>query len=207
MSYNTFIPQLTDPTLQSNGQLRANYEAISSVFAVNHNNLVTSSPTIQGQHRVLTMRPQNSDPDTSATQIAFYNKLVSSPAADTPALFFRPSNNQTPIQLTYSAIQTGVQSVGPPITYFAQQYSFVAGPFVIYMGKINNSTPGQLITLSPSTNLLYVGTSTTGVSSTTTQDVMTIPTNINSTKSTFNIQFQTGLQFPTLNFYYLAIGQ
>lgn len=101
-------------------------------------------------HRVLTLRTVT-DATTSATQIAFYNKLVTG----IPAMFYRPSSNQTPIQMTYPSLRTGLQSTNPDV-YFPTQYSFVAGPFIIYAGFLSNITNPQVVNLSPGTGLISV---------------------------------------------------
>lgn len=152
MSYNPNIPTVTDKILQSFGQLRANFRAINNAFADNHIPL-NQSDTIAGRHSVLTMRVKVSpvDPATSSTQIAIYNKLVSS----IPSLFFRPSGNLTPIQLTYPSLRTGLQSTNPDV-YFPTQYSFVAGPFIVYGGFIANVGTGVNVPLAPGTNLRSV---------------------------------------------------
>lgn len=144
MSFNPNIPTTADKILQSFGQLRANFRAISNSFADNHIPL-NQNDTIAGRHSVLTMRVKSSpvDPVTSSTQIAIYNKLVST----IPELFFRPSSNGTPIQLTYPSLKTDSS---------ARQYSFVAGPFIIYGGIIPNVGTGLNVNLSPGTNLRSV---------------------------------------------------
>lgn len=101
MSYSSSIPNASDPRAQSQGQILANFQAINSVWSVNHNNLIGTDP--QGQHKVLTIRPQTVDPTTTATQVGLYVKNVSS----IPELFFRPKSNATPIQLTYPTISAG----------------------------------------------------------------------------------------------------
>jgi hypothetical protein len=190
MSYNPAIPQLTDPILQSQAQIRANYQAINVVFSNNH---VPMNENLQGMHAVLTMRPQSGDPTTDSTHVALYNKLDGS---SIPELFFRPNSNQTPIQLTYPSLSTTSGA--------AQQYSFVAGPFVVYGGKITNATKGQVVTLSPSTTLLYVGLTTANFLGSPTSIPQAVPTSISG--SSFTIQFQTQVAGTTLDVYYLAIG-
>jgi hypothetical protein len=195
MSYNTAIPEATDPILLSQGQILANYNAINSVFNNNHYPLTGTNQDFQGMHNFMVMRPQASDPVTDATHTAFYNKLD---ANSIPELFFKPNNNQTPIQLTYPSLNTSLSSTAP--------YSFVAGPFVIYAGIIKGVTNNQVITLSPTTNLLYVGLTSANITSTNlpTQIRACVPKNINSPMSTFTVLTPT---IATLDCYYIAIGQ
>lgn len=197
MSYNPNIPQITDNTLQSYGQLRGNFNAINSSFAKNHVGL-TRDPEFSGMHSVLTMFP-TTDPATSPTQIALYNKLV----GGVPELFFRPSSNQTPIQMTYPSIKTGLQSTNPDV-YYNDQYSFVAGPFIIYGGFIANPTNGQVVTLTPGTTLLHVDLIAVDAVTVVTP-AYAIPTSIAGTS--FTIKFSTAFVAPKeMNLYYFAVG-
>ncbi len=147
-----------------------------------------------GKHRFLTMQP-TTDPITSATQIALYNKVIST----VPQLFFRPSSNQTPIQLTFSSLLTGLQSTNPDV-YFATQYSFIAGPFVIYGGLIKTPTDGQVVVLTPTTTLIHVGLLITHA--TNINQVIAVPINILG--SSFTIS--TKAPFPPFDIYYFAVG-
>jgi hypothetical protein len=195
MSYSTNIPQPTDQTLQSQKQILSNFQTIAQLFFANHYPL-DGDNEYQGMHTVMTMQPQSGDPSTSSSQISLYNKLVSS----IPELFFAPNSAQTPIQLTYPSLNTTPTN--------AQQYTFVAGPFVIYGGKITNPTNGQVIPLSPITNLLYVGTTTANYKlGSLIQSSATIPTSINSPISSFTINYDTTGGTTTRDVYYLAIGQ
>ena len=187
MAFSPNIPTVTDPILQSFKQLRANFQGINESFADNHQAL-TNDLEFAGMHDLLTMRPQSGDPTTSAVQIALYNKLVTA----IPELFFRPSSNQTPIQLTYPSIKTDSSTA---------QYTFMAGPFVVYGGLVTSPASNQTVILSPTTTLVYVGLTVTnskrkiGIST-------AIPTNI--VGSSFDISFQGT---PSLfDVYYLAIG-
>ena len=191
MSYKPAIPQGTDTTLQSQAQIRANFQAINTVFANNHYPL-TGNNEFQGTHRVLTMRAQGVDPVTDATHIAFYNKLV----AGVPQLFFAPNNAQTPIQLTYSSLSTGAS--------LADQYSFVAGPFIVYGGFISNPSIGQVVNLTPISTLIYVGL-TTAFPEKTGAVLAAIPTNIAG--SSFTINYEVLAPGGSLSVYYLAIGK
>ena len=195
MSYSTGIPNGSDPLLQSQQQLRANYQAIARVWANNHYPL-TGDNDFQGMHTVLRMRAVSA-PVTDATHIAIFNQLVG--VGSIPTLTYAPNSAQTPIELTYSEISTGFGE--------AEQYSFVAGPFVVYGGKITGATNNQVITLTPTTTLLYVGlvlANVPAVSLETNSDVAA--TNVNVGGTNFTINFQPLLTTP-LDCYYLAIGQ
>lgn len=193
MSFNPNIPQITDPLLQSGKQIRANFQAIAQAWAVNHIPL-TSDPSNQGMHTVLSMRPLTVDPTTSASQVALYCKAVSS----IPQLFYRPNSNQDPIQMTYESINNDGSD---------RQYSFVAGPFVIYSGYIPNATNGMNVILTPNTNLIYVNLTLTSPKANTKNLVMQVATPINITANSFTISFD-GLNTPSTQFgtYYTAVG-
>ncbi len=202
-AYNPNIPQAGDKRAVSQQQIRTNFQVINSVFSENHESL-TSDATIRGMHRVLKLRTQVANPVTSATETAIYQKLV----AGVPNLFYRPNNSQTPIQMTYPSI--GTTTVAP---YALRQYSFVAGPFVIYGGLITTPTNGQTVTLVPTTTLLYVGLIVTHFKilipgpGNAAPPFDAIPKNI--VGSSFDIAFKTQPVPGSISFdvYYLAIGQ
>lgn len=195
MSFNPNIPQVTDPILQSSRQIKANFQEIASAFSTNHVDLAASN-TMQGQHNSLTCRPQNDDPTTSPIQNALYNKLVSG----IPQLFYRPNNDQTPIQMTQSSIK-----VDSSFT----QYTFIAGPFYVYAGRVVNPTQGQTVTLSPGTTLLHVDViPTTHINPTFHPNIFVPPRAIatNLTGTSFNISFAQNVLGGLFDVYYTAIG-
>lgn len=204
MSYNSAIPQSTSKRPISQRQILANFQAIAAAFAENHSPLGIAT---QGQHTVLVLRDQTSagDPTTSATETAIYQKIVSG----VPNWFYRPNSSQTPIQLSYPSIVTGLQSMNSNV-YFPQQYSFMAGPFVVYMGKIVNPTNGQTVTLTPTTTLRYVGLSVGGYKFTGPNipaNFIPLATPTGVSGSSFNITFNiTRPSIVSLDVYYLAIG-
>ena len=197
MSFNANIPQVTDIYLQSGSQIRANFQAINAAFNTNHVGL-TEDSSISGMHNVLTLRPQSDDPTTSSSQTAIYCKLANS----IPQLFFRPNSNQTAIQLTYPSISTGLNNASPP-EYLTQQYSFLAGPFIIYGGQLSNVSNGTIITLSPGTTLLYVDLTVIGIGGSSGKFFTAATTNITGTS--FTISTQDTL--PNQNYYYMAVGK
>jgi hypothetical protein len=197
MSYSASIPVASDPILRSQRQIKANFQEINQAFANNH--VPLQQQDFKGMHNVLTLRPQSGDPTTTATEVALYNKLVSS----VPEIFYGPASSATPIQMTYQSISTDPAAV--------QQYSFVAGPFVVYGGLIKNPTQGQTVTLTPGTTLLYVDLIMADVVKPQDNFVTTaVPTSISG--NSFNISFGAR-SFPgpfssSLKFdvYYFAIG-
>ncbi len=198
MAYNPNRPIVTDYMVNSQPQIRSNFQTINSVFAKNHVRLnSTEAGNSQGMHSVLTFRIQTLNPTTAADQIALYTKVVGSDIS----LFYAPSSSQTPIQLTYPSISTGLQSTDPDV-FLQRQYTFVAGPFVIYMGFIKEKD-GTVITLLPATTLIYVGlVSNQGFG---TDKTAVCATNV--TANTFVVRFSdTGnVNYEPLNFYF-AIG-
>ena len=188
MSYNPIIPQSTSKRAISQRQILINFQSIFQAFANNHSALGLGT---QGKHRVLILKDQTlaGDPTTASNQIAIYQKIV----GGNPSWFFRPRSNQTPIQLSYQSIDVTTPNVN---------YTFVAGPFVVYTGKVNNPTNGQLVTLSPSTTLRFVGLGVNNFESVGTIVEAVAATNISG--NSFNIEFQAGAA--TRDVYYLAIG-
>jgi hypothetical protein len=271
LSYSSGIPNGTDALVVSQGQIRANYQAINNVFSNNHF-VLTGNNNFLGMHTFLRMVKQGSDPTTDATHIAFYNKLVSS----IPALFFAPNSAQPVIQLTYPSISTygspatsglsfssisGITNgstttittsaahnlnIGQQVIFTGivgttelndvqatvvttptgssftisvattnpwssggkvlnlLQWSFVAGPFVVYGGLIKSAISTQTITLTPTTTLKYVGLTTANVLPVFLGVVTAAATNI--TGSSFTISCQTAVS-GKIDVYYLAIGQ
>ena len=197
------MPQGTDPILQSYSQLKSNFQAIDAAFSDNHVGL-TNTTDLVGKHNILTLQPQTLDPATSATQVALYNKLDGS---SIPQMFFRPSNNLTPIQMTYTSLQTGMNTT---TTYFPEQYTFSAGPFIIYGGIIVKPSDGDTKTLTPGTTLIYVDLiatnstiKVTGAPGNIPPFAYAIPTNITGT--TFTIRFDPNAN-EKMDLYYFAIG-
>jgi hypothetical protein len=191
VTFNPNAPQATDPILQSFFQLRANFQTIGSSFAENHA-LMDRNVKNNGKHTTLSL--QNvSDPVTAATQISIYNKAV----ATIPELFFRPSSNQTPIQMTYPSIDTDNAT---------DQYSFVAGPFVVYFGRLTDPTDGQIVTLLPATTLIYVDVTVTNSRIKLSLAVSAIDIATNIVGNSFTIRFATRQVTDKSDAFYVAIG-
>lgn len=178
----------------SQGQIYSNFNAMNTVWAQNHVSL--TSLANQGMHNALVFREQTGsppDPTTSSTQVSLYTKAV----GGIPELFFRPNSNQTPIQLTYPSIQTGLQTITPPV-YYPQQYSFLAGPFVVYMGTLTGVTNGSFYALSPTSTLIYAQVSSVPING-----IAKVARSVIS-GSGFTVITNPGI---SLTIYYFAIGQ
>ena len=196
MSFNPNIPQVGDFLALSQKQMLANYKAINDAFLKDHVGLTAIEDV--GKHNSLTFRPQGSDPTTGADQCALYNKIVSS----APQLFFRPQSNGTPIQLSNSNLNT-VQTGASPGT----QSSFIAGPFTIYMGYILSCPNLQVVTLLPSSTLIYVGLSTL-LSDTRVPTAFNTAAAVNIAANQFTVRYMPISSFtPAPIIYYMAIGQ
>ncbi len=191
MSFNSSIPLGTDPMIKSQKQTRSNFQAINSVFAENH---VRMNDAFQGMHNFMVFRPQTGDPTTSSTQIALYTKTVS----QIPQLFFAPSSSQTPIQMTYTNPQSGIQTTNPDV-YFADQYSTLAGPFIFYGGLIKGVTNGSTKILTPTSTLIYAGAKTVFIDNSLNRTV-----SLTFAGSTITFGNLSGSPFDV---YYIAIGQ
>lgn len=150
MSFNPAIPNKPDFLAISQMQLKANFNAINTAFARNH---IALGQADQGMHNSLLFRAQALDPTTIGGQGCLYNKLTGPNSI--PQIYFRSNNDQTPVQLTNSNYSVSLNE--------GVQYSlstFVAGAFTVYTGYVINATQNQLITLTPSTTLIYVGLGT-----------------------------------------------
>jgi hypothetical protein len=192
MSFNSSIPLGTDAMVKSQKQIRANFQAIGSVFAENH---VIMNDAFQGMHNFLVFRPQTGDPTTSSSQIALYTKIVSS----VPQLFYAPSSSQTPIQLTYTPPQTGLQSTNPDV-YFADQYSIMAGPFIMYGGLVKNVPNGSSTkNLTPVSTIIYASGFTVFIDNKTNRSVA-----VSFLGSTLTFVNASGAPYDV---YYIAIGK
>ena len=162
-------------------QLRANFQAINGAFAQNHVGL-TRDQTIAGMHNMMNMNPQSADPTTSATQIALYNKIV----GGVPNMFFRPASSATPIQMTYNSVKAdGTNS----------QYSFLAGPFIIFAGEVFNQANNATITLSQATTLIFVNMCASAD-----------PVGVTPTFSGNVITIKLPVGFTSFTGFYLAVG-
>lgn len=184
--------------IKSQRQIRSNYQSINRVFAENHQPF---NDEFRGMHSGFTFREQAGDPITAVDQIALYTKAV----AGATSLFFRPSNNQTPIRLNYPSLSTGIITYDPDV-YIDNQYSYVAGPFIIYMGKLVGKVPGDIIVLTPTSTLIYVGL---------VFETQALPGNIVNSAlvanpigvisgGNFTVEYWTTTLIPAI--YYLAIG-
>lgn len=197
MTYNPNIPINTDYMVNSQIQCKSNFQSINNVWSRNH---IPLNNAQQGMHKVILIKPQTADPTTPADQVCLYTKTVGS---DTN-LYFMPNNTQTPIQLTYPSISTGLSSTDPNI-YLDDQYTYMAGPFVIYVGNLFVAD-GFVKTLTPSTTLIYVGLvivdSGQGAAKT-----AACGTNLNSGGTNFTVRYSGGFSAlfkPRIR--YLAIG-
>jgi len=201
MAYNPNIPLVSNLMVTSQPQIQSNFQTINSVFSKNHSSLNNLDPgRLQGMHTVLTLRPQSTDPTTTVDQVSLYTKTV----AGVTSIFFRPSNNQTPIQLTYSSIETGLQSEDPDV-FLPRQYTFLAGPFIFYVGRVV-VTDGTIISLTPNSTLLYVGL-TMAEGGFGTDKSSAAATNINSGGTNFTVRFPFISTTDPTPVFYLAIGQ
>lgn len=97
MAYNNAIPQATDRISQSQPQILANFQAISTLINVNHENFDIAS---QGKHKFLQMPEQAGDPATIANEVALYSKQGT--INNVAELFFKRESNGTVINFTES---------------------------------------------------------------------------------------------------------
>jgi hypothetical protein len=192
MSFNPNIPIVTDPILQSQRQIRANFQAMAAAWSVNHTQL-TGNMDLQGMHNNFSLRPQTPDPATGATEVGLYNKIVSS----IPQLFFRPNNSQTSIQMSYQNVKVDDSDT---------QFTFMAGPFIIYAGKIIQPVNGVLVVLSPGSSLIHIDLIATNIKIVPTIPPTAVATNLSG--MSFNVQYQmiaSGQPIP-FDLFYFGVG-
>lgn len=192
MSFNSSIPTVNDFILQLGPAFNANFNAIYQAFAQDH---LALNQTDAGKHRSLTLQHQVSDPVTAVDEIAIYNKDGTD---SLPQLFYAPSNAQTPIQLTYQSL-----SITPP-----QAYSFIAGPFIFYFGKLGAVTNNQVVTLTPTTNLIMALLTLSGNFPVTQGVKIPLSANAVISGSSFTIKsdiLSTSV-YPSTNCSYIALG-
>lgn len=195
MGFNPNIPINTDFLSVSQRQILSNFQSIANAYFENHVPL-TSVENV-GKHEVLVFRPQSGDPTTASDQCAIYNKLDIN---NIPQLFFRPDSDQTPIQLTnenLNTIQTGASG--------DEQSSFIAGPFTIYLGIVRNYINPTVITVTPSSTLIYVGLSTINQEGNIIQPNIAIATTIAADQFTIEYNYTFVTNLPII--YYMAIGK
>lgn len=180
--------------LKSQSQCKANFQAINNVFSENH---IPLNQELEGKHGMTVFQENKGvDPATGADQLALYTNLV----GGKPVLFFRPHNSGTPIQMTADSIST----VAPTTYGNNDQYTFMAGPFRIYVGRIINALNNQVKVLAPTSTILYV--QTTGIYP---PNFSKNPTPVIGviTGSGFTIKFKTAQNPPAnLDLTYFAVG-
>ncbi len=192
MSFSTNIPQVTNLLATSKLQLRANFQAINEAFTENHVTLTEGNDSI-GFHNEFTLRPQSVDPTLFTNQCALYNKLVSG----VPQLFFR-SGVSTPIQWSNSNVSTADND---------NCYSFMAGPFTIFVGIIRNCLPVDSKTFSQVTTLLSASLGTVGKANPNSRSINAIPVSL--VGNVLNIRYDPVVLKPpatTQVVYYTVIG-
>lgn len=103
--YTPNIPQANDRPSGSQSQILNNFNALETIYGVNHYPWTDASSN-QGKHKQVTLPAQASDPTTIADELALFSKLV---GADL-RLFVREANNGAVLPLFSSAEST----VTPP---------------------------------------------------------------------------------------------
>ncbi len=134
-SYSLNTPQGTQQINNTQGPINTNFQAISTLFSVNHVgfNVVDNF----GTHTVVDYHIQTSDPTTSSTEIAMYSKAVDN--VNTMELFYRYPNNGNVVQLTGSTTVTpdnsGSGSGGEVITVGSTSSTAIQYPTYQYLSN------------------------------------------------------------------------
>ena len=99
--YTPNIPQANDRPSGSQSQILNNFNALETIYGVNHYPWTDASSN-QGKHKQVTFPAQTSDPTTIADELALFSKLVGSDLR----LFVREANNGAVLPLFSSAQST-----------------------------------------------------------------------------------------------------
>lgn len=194
MTYNNAIPNPNDIVLQSQVELLDNFQEIFKAFNVNH---IPMNQENEGKHSLITLERQGGAPATAADECALYTLLGTDSQSQ---LFYRPDSNGVQIQMSYQDV----------VTTGLKQRSFMAGPFIFFLGRVDNLNVGSnLISLSPSvTTLLSVQAVCTAKdyapSKFPNQSFSVSPTLF--TVNSFTVVFSPTNPPPKFNIYYIAIG-
>lgn len=194
-------PLLDAPIIQGNF---ASYSAAfaSTAIGVKYNHTPLNDPN-QGDHEVVLMELQASDPGVNTDLVSLYSKNSTSAVSTEPQAFvqipkFLPTINDTTnaenigMQLTYNKVNI----VGP------QYQSFIAGGYLVYIGSTTDIT--LTITLSPVPTKILVAIATPNTMTTAgTSQPFTVSTTI-LTPSTFKIN--SGLGAATYKFTWMVIA-
>lgn len=146
-------PALDAPIIQTNfAQIAARFSQSAGGFNYNHTSLNSAK---QGNHEVILMQKQTSDPVVDNNEVILYVKDATSNAGTQPQLFIRiprylPTKydtrtvSNTPMQLTYNQVNTA----GPIYQ------SFLMGGYLIFFGTTVNIAAN--IVLSPAPTRLLI---------------------------------------------------
>lgn len=98
-TYTSNIPQSNQTISSTQAPICSNFQAINEALSANHVSFLDSINF--GKHTYTSLQMQNSDPDTSLTQMAIYCKALAS-STNGMELFYRYPNNGAVVQLTGS---------------------------------------------------------------------------------------------------------
>lgn len=160
MTYNPDIPQNLPPGRDIVDQIRTNFSQYASIFANNHSPL---NNTTQGKHTNVLLQRQASDPDIDGDFDSLYGKSVTSASGTSDQVFLRipqflPNEQlNEPMQLTFNSVNTA----GPN-----QYQSFLAGGYLIYLGKTSNILIPIVLVPAPSIILTAIANPTNFLGST-----------------------------------------
>jgi hypothetical protein len=193
MSYNPNIPIGTDPMAVSQPQVLNNFTAINSAWSVDHIPLTATDNV--GMHNALNMVKQSGTPRTSSSQVGLY---VAADGSGNPQIFYCPNSSQTPIQLTLSAINVGAT--------VQNQYSYMAGPFYVFIGNTGVEASGYVWTPQISgRTLIYAQATAATVKNTKGEQIgYTVLTSISG--GTVIFTYNTQPNTPNANMYYLVVA-
>jgi hypothetical protein len=127
--YNPNVPQNPSDTLDvTQRQLLANFQAMFNAFLVNHVSLTGGATA--GNHTIVQLLEQDSDPQTDTSEISVYVKEVE---GQTDQIFLKYQGNAGQvIQLTNYQIYALPQT--PTLSQF---FTFLPGKLLVYFGSFS----------------------------------------------------------------------
>jgi hypothetical protein len=148
MTYTTDLPLSGESLGSTRDRIRANFQEIASVNAVNH---VAFNSVGEGKHKFLQMPEQAAAPATLVNEGGVYTKVGTNPAETN--LFFRGENSGFEYQITKSfSAQTGRfannsnYQVGPPSLNGG--WTFLPGGLMLQYGMTNAASGSSTRTVT-----------------------------------------------------------
>lgn len=138
MTFTSDIPLSGESLGSTRDRIRANFQEVASVVAVNH---VAFNAVGEGKHKFLQMPEQLAAPTTAVNEGGFYSKVGTNPAETN--LFFRAENNGFEYQMTKSISSSTARFANNSVAYVANNnggWVFLPGGLIMQYGR--RTSPG-----------------------------------------------------------------